>query len=79
MKLDWLSPASKHVRRGRIIALALMLVLFGSAYALLFSILYGQAPPVEKTFQRGATRRRLLTYIWSCSALSRSGRRSRCA
>ena len=44
-ELDWLSPASKHVRRGRIIALALMLVLFGSAYALLFSILYGQAPP----------------------------------
>jgi hypothetical protein len=50
-ELDQPGPPSKDARRGRTVALALMLVLLGSGYALLFSIFYRQAPPFEKTFQ----------------------------
>ncbi len=45
------STPSHALRRGRAAALALTLVLLGGGYAILFTVFYRQAPPVEKTFQ----------------------------
>ena len=63
-ELDWLSSASKHVRRGRIIALALMLVLFARLTPYSSRFCMARLPRLKKRFRkRGATRRRLYIYL----------------